>query len=208
MAFWKHLNPFGAVTDTIGKYKDELFGSQNKLEKIKTLTHGQRKLLDELVRHPNLNLPGINQNRTYQAGNTYLQNILSQDPEMMMQFEAPYMRQFSEEIMPNIAEQFAGAGALSGSGFQNAASSAGSSLMERLAALRGNLGMQAANQAFGYSQLPFQQALQGAGMNLSRTQTALGTPAFGYNEVQGQQGLVPQAISGLASIAPYAMMML
>lgn len=178
-----------AASNIFGKKSSTWSGTKPSLKKFETLTHGQKNLLNDILKHPNLHFPDINKNQTYQAGNTYLQNILSQNPEMMKQFEAPYMRQFSEEIMPNIAEQFAGAGAMSGSGFQNAAASAGSSLMERLAALRGNLGMQAANQALGYSQLPFQQALQGNALNLQRMQLGLGTPAFGYQEIPGQPGL-------------------
>lgn len=107
-----------------------------------------------------------------QSGLNYLQGIMSQDPAMMKQFEAPYMRQFNEEVVPQIAERFAGMGGMNSSGFQQTMGQAGSSLMERLAALRGGLGMAAAQQAAQYAQLPMQrQQMQGqfaqAGMQAS-----------------------------------------
>jgi len=51
-------------------------------------------------------------------------------------FMAPQMRQFNEQIIPGLSEQFAGmgSGALSSSGFRNAAVSAGTDLSERLGA--------------------------------------------------------------------------
>lgn len=56
-------------------------------------------------------------------------------------FAAPQLRQFNQDIMPGIAEQYAGmgSGGLSSSGFQNAATQGATDLAERLGAIRANL---------------------------------------------------------------------
>ena len=145
-----------------------------------TLSKQQQKILDKYEKHvkprdfqtPEMYNQGLDVLRqgmqaqgpgqAEQSGLNYLQSIMSQDPEMMKQFEAPYMRQFNEEIVPQTAERFAGMGGMNSSGFQQTMGQAGSSLMERLAVLRGGLGMQAAQQAASYAQLPMQrQQMQG-----------------------------------------------
>lgn len=76
----------------------------------------------------------------------YLQNLLSGSPEATAAFEAPYMRQFNEQIVPQLAERFAGLGATSSSGFQQALGQAGAGLSENLASLREGLRSGAAQQ--------------------------------------------------------------
>lgn len=174
-------------------------GSKPKLQKYETLSHEQKSLLKDLLKHPHVSLPKITKDPSYQSGQTYLQSILSQDPEMMKQFEAPYMRQFQEEIIPQLAERFSGMGAQNSSAFQQSLGQAGAGLTERLAALRSGLGLNAAQQALGYAQLPFQQAYQGQALDLSRTQLGLGTPSFGYMGIPGTQGAGSQISQGLMS---------
>jgi hypothetical protein len=140
-------------------------------------------------------------------GMDYLRSLISQDPKMMQQFEAPAKRQFSEEIMPQISERFAGLGALNSSGFQQSLAQAGASLSERLAALRGGLGMQATSMMPGMSQMNQQNAqglMQGAmfpyNMQNQQSQQALGTKGFDYygvNPQQRNQGFWGQAGSGM-----------
>lgn len=76
----------------------------------------------------------------------YYYNNLSNNPEDMNAFAAPEMRNFNENIIPGLSEQFAGmgAGGLSSSGFRNAAVGAGTDLSERLGALRAQLRSQSA----------------------------------------------------------------
>ncbi len=71
----------------------------------------------------------------------YYYNNLSNDPETMKQLSAPELRRFNEETIPGLSEQFAGmgSGALSSSGFRNAAVNAGTDLSERLGAIRAQL---------------------------------------------------------------------
>jgi len=64
------------------------------------------------------------------------------------------MRQFNEQTIPGLAEQFAGmgSGGLSSSGFRNAAVNAGTDLSERLGALRAQLRQQGAQGLMGIGQ--------------------------------------------------------
>jgi hypothetical protein len=54
-------------------------------------------------------------------------------------FAAPYKRDFQENIVPGIAERFAGLGGLSSSGFTQSLGQAGGALEEKLAALQEGL---------------------------------------------------------------------
>lgn len=85
----------------------------------------------------------------------YYQNLMNISPEEFQKFSAPYQREFREQTIPGLAEQFAGmgAGGLSSSGFRNAAVSAGTDLSERLAALREQVRMQGAQGLQGLNQL-------------------------------------------------------
>lgn len=71
----------------------------------------------------------------------YYRNLLSDNSADLQAFTAPAMRQFQQDIIPGISEQFAGmgAGGLSSSGFRNAGIQAGTDLAERLGAIRANL---------------------------------------------------------------------
>lgn len=83
----------------------------------------------------------------------YYRDLLSDDSATANAMFAPEMRRFNEQIIPGLAEQFAGmgSGGLSSSGFRNAAVNAGTDLSERLGAIRAQLKQQGA------------QGLQGAG---------------------------------------------
>ena len=74
----------------------------------------------------------------------FLQNLLNPSTESAAAFEAPFKRQFQEEIIPGLAERFsgAGAGAQKSSAFQQALGQAGAGLSENLAGIRGGMQMQ------------------------------------------------------------------
>lgn len=73
---------------------------------------------------------------------SYLQELLDPSGQAADRFAAPYMRQFEEQTIPRLAEQFAGVGGLSSSGFQQSLGQAGAGLAENLAALRENVRLQ------------------------------------------------------------------
>ena len=108
-----------------------------QLGQVPTLTGPQQQIINQLLQ----GLGG-----PLGSGLQNLQNILGGSPEAFRDFERPALRQFQEEIIPNIAERFAGAGAGSSSGFQQTLARAGERLSENLAGQRANLQNQALSQ--------------------------------------------------------------
>lgn len=115
---------------------DELFGKTHKeqFRQVPNISPEQQQLLNQL-------LGGLGQNLGY--GQEYLGQMLQGGPEATQAFSAPYMRQFREQILPEIGERYAGVGGLSSSGFQQELGQAGAGLSERLASLREDLRGQA-----------------------------------------------------------------
>lgn len=103
----------------------------------------------------------------------YYRGNLSYDPRDYQAMAAPTMREYYQDIMPNITEQFAGmgSGALSSSGFRNAQTQGAVDLAERLAQMRANLRQQAAQGLFNVGQ----QGLNSYTQNMT---TQPGTPGL------------------------------
>ena len=136
-----------------------------------------------------------------QAGD-YYRSILNNDPQSINQLFAPEMRQFRENVIPGLAEQFAGmgAGGLSSSGFRNAAQYAGTDLAERLAYLRSQLRQNAAQGLMGLGQqslTPHSQWMQTQQAQPGLLQTAL--PAIAGGIGLGFGAPFGGALSSLAS---------
>lgn len=71
-----------------------------------------------------------------------LQGYLDPNSDVYKDFEAPYLNQFNEQILPQIAERFAGGaqgGALSSSGFGQALGGAAAGLQSNLAGMKSEL---------------------------------------------------------------------
>jgi hypothetical protein len=103
----------------------------------------------------------ITQNQGYQQGQDWL-NSLFNDPEFFKNMEAPAIRQFNEEIIPGLANRFAGMGSGGSTGstaFRNQLAREGSNLETNLAAMRAGLQQQGVNQQLGYAQQPVQNML-------------------------------------------------
>jgi hypothetical protein len=115
----------------------------------------------------------------------YYRNNLSDNPADFNAFAAPQLRQYNEDIVPGISEQFAsmGAGGLSSSGFRNAQMQGATDLSERLGAIRAGLRQ---NSAQGLQNIT-EQALQPYSQNMV-TQ-------------EGSTGLLEHAASALPSAA-------
>lgn len=159
-----------------------LFGSSPKLQKKATGTEQQQQFGgNQLI---NLLQQMMGQGGGLNAANQYDQSLLGQGPEAFNQFSQPYLQQFEEQILPMIAERFAGAGALSSSGFAQALGGAGAGLQSNLAQLFTQLQGQAAGRQ------------QGQFQNLS--QIGLGYSPFAYHEKQGMQGFVAPFLTELA----------
>lgn len=119
-----------------------LGGTPEKHDRISTLLPEQQSLFEQLTN------AGMNPGAGGAFGDAadYYRNLLSNDPNDLNAMMAPEMRRFNEDIIPGLSEQFAGmgSGALSSSGFRNAAVNAGTDLSERIAAMRANLRQQGA----------------------------------------------------------------
>jgi hypothetical protein len=155
---------------------DWLFGSGNEIKKLPTGTSAQQQFGgNDLIKW----LQGMmQQGGGFQQANQYDQSLLQPGQEGFNQFAQPYNQQFEQKVLPGIAERFAGAGALSSSGFGQALGGASSDFQSQLAQLFSQLQGQAA------------QRQQGQFGNLS--QLGLGYSPFAYQEKQGQQGFLPQ----------------
>lgn len=117
-------------------------GSKNKFKQFSRLGDDQLPLKQQLLN----SALGKGGSGAFGSASKYYQDLLSDDSSTFDAFAAPEMRQFREQIIPDLAEQFAGMGSgnLSSSGFRNASISAGTDLSERLAAIRAGLRQQGA----------------------------------------------------------------
>lgn len=122
-----------------------LFGGGNQQGKFT-----QRSFLDKRQKPIFDQMTGAAQQRgaggAFGQSADYYRDLLGNDSADFNAFAAPEMRQFNEETIPGLSEQFAGfgSGGLNSSGFRNAAVNAGTSLQERLAAIRAGLRQQGA----------------------------------------------------------------
>lgn len=125
--------------DTIS---DFFTGTPEVREQVSTLTPRQLKnqrMLENAAR-------GRGAGGAFGDSADYYRDLLSDNSEDFNAFVAPEQRRFNEQIIPDLAEQFAGmgSGGLSSSGFRNAAVGAGTDLSERLGAIRAQLRQQGA----------------------------------------------------------------
>lgn len=167
---------------------DWLFGSGPKLQQKPTGTQAQTQFGGQ-------DLIGFLQKMMGEGGglnqaNQYDQSLLQGGPGQQGgggaydQFSQPYLQQFQEQVLPMIAERFAGGGALSSSGFGQALGGAGAGLQSQLAQLFSSL----QGQASGRQQNQFQ--------NLSSL--GLGYNPFAYHEKQGTQGFLAPFLTAAA----------
>ncbi len=192
---------------------DFLSGTPDVYENVSSLLPEQQPLLEQSI---NAGLaPGAG-GATGQAADYYRNALGGQDTleEDYNALQAPLMRQYREQIMPDLAEQFAGmgAGAMNSSGFQNAAIGAGTDLTERLASMRAGLrqnqqqyGLQAADRLNNIGQQPLQnysdnriteQGREGILSQIIPAATAAGAAYFGAPPAVGAK--VGDAINNAA----------
>ena len=166
----------------MGGFSDWLFGSPDKLTKIDTGTKEQLGLHNNILSQA----MGMAQGGGYDLANQYFNKFLGGNQgEAFNQFSQPYLQQFQEQMLPQIAERFAGSGALSSSGFGQALGGASAGLQSQLAQLFSQLQGQAAQQQYGqYNQL---------------SQTGLNYQPFAYQKQGGSQGFLGSALGAAAT---------
>ncbi len=171
--------------------KKTLFGDEAKMGKVSNLDPEQEPIKQQLYGAAQQSGAG----GAFGTAADYYRDLMSNDSQTFNQMAAPEQRRFNEQIVPDLAEQFAGMGAggssLGGSGFQNAAVGAGTDLSERLGAIRANLRAQGAQglqnignsalQSYGQNtQTPASGGLMDyAAPALGAAATAFGGPALG-----------------------------
>lgn len=159
------------------RLSDILFGKDQEVKNINKLSPEQQQIFASLSQAAQ----GQGAGGAFGESADYYRDLLDPSGQAQQDFAAPAMRQFQEDILPMLAEQFAGmgsGGALSGSGFRNAATREASSLSERLAAMRAGLQQQGA------------AGLSGIG------QQALGQSTFEPVLSRGTTGLIPGLAAG------------
>lgn len=148
-------------------------GTPAKRENVSTLRPEQEGLYNQLINAGQ----GAGAGGAFGDTADYYRNLLSDNSADYNAFAAPAIRQYNEDIVPGISEQFAGmgAGGLSSSGFRNAQVQGATDLAERLGALRAQLRQQGA------------QGLQNIG------QMGLGSFSQNIETDPGTMGLLPMA---------------
>lgn len=127
----------GASQLTKGPVSSFLAGSPETRENVSSLRPEQEPLYNQAVQ------AGLGQGAGGAFGQSadYYRGLLSDDSADYNAFAAPALRQYSQDIVPALSEQFAGmgAGGLSSSGFRNAQIQGATDLAERLGQIRANL---------------------------------------------------------------------
>jgi len=130
---------------------DFLTGTGGKLKQAKVSPEAQ-EALEQLLKG------GITEDELYNLGGDYLKQLFSGD---YAAFEAPLIEQFEQQIVPGIAERFAGVGGMSSSGLNLALAEAAKGLSTQLGAQRAGLMQSTLGQALGYAEAPYQQMAKG-----------------------------------------------
>lgn len=168
----------------MGSFGDWLLGSPDKLKKIPTGTQEQQGLHNNILQQA----MGMSQaGGGYNQAQNYYNSLMQPGNDAFNNFAAPFMNQFQEQTLPGIAERFAGAGALSSSGFGQALGGAGAGLQSQLAQLFAQLQSQAAGQQTNqYNQL---------------ATTGLNYQPFAYQQQQGSGGFLGPLLAGIGTAA-------
>ena len=156
------------------------FGNKgDKLKKISNFDPNQKQFFNQYTQNALGNQSGMNDVMGL------LQSMLDPNSDFFQNFEDQQMNQFNEQTLPNIAERFAGGGALSSSGFGQALGGAASGLQSNLAAGKSGMIMQALQQLLNqYNQ---------------QANTVLGAKPFDYLNKQGGSGFAGNFAQGLGN---------
>lgn len=191
---------------------DFFTGTRGKVKQYSTLSPAQQALQNQQISAS----MGRGAGGAFGEASDYYRNLLGNESQDLEAFQAPEMRRYREQTIPDLAEQFAGygsgSGSLSSSGFRNAAVSAGTDLGERLAQIRANLRQSAAQglSGMGESALQsrqenvFQPGTQGL---LSSLGPAIGAGIGAFANPWGAAGGFGSSLSKLFSpgreVSPY-----
>lgn len=142
-----------------------IFGKKEKNYQQSTLSPEQQNLWGQGYNA----MQGQGAGGAYGDTADYYRSLLAGDSQTEQAMGAPMMRQFNEQTIPGLSEQFAGmgSGGLSSSSFRNAGVGAGVDLQERLANIRAQLRQQGAQGLQGM----YGQMMQPTTGNVHRPET-------------------------------------
>lgn len=165
----------------MGGFKEFFLGNAPERENVSTLRPEQEKQYRNLQKAAlKKGAPGV-----YGDVADYHRSNLSDNPADFDKFAAPALRQYNEDIVPGLSEQFAGmgAGGLSSSGFQNAQIQGATDLSERLGAIRAELRQRSA------------EGLQGIG------DRSLQSYSTNVETRPGSEGVLPGLVKSIPDVA-------
>jgi len=144
-------------------------GTPERRENVSTLRPEQEDIYNQLINSSMR--PGAG--GAFGQSADYYRNLLSDNSADYQAFANPMLRQYNQDIVPGISEQFAGmgSGGLSSSGFRNAQMQGSTDLAERLGSIRANLRQQGAQGLQNLGQL-------GLGNFSQNMTTQPGSPGF------------------------------
>lgn len=118
-------------------FSDFFLGTPEVRENVSTLLPEQQDILTQATNAAK----GRGAGGAFGTSADYYRDLMSDDNADYRAFAAPQLRQYNEDIVPGLSEQFAGmgSGGLSSSGFRNAQIQGATDLSERLGAIRANL---------------------------------------------------------------------
>jgi hypothetical protein len=157
-------------------------------EKLPTLSKPQQSILNQLLGMSGQNLQSsgnIGQNPAYQQALQAFQSFLP-GGQGFQPIQQEAQRNFQQQTIPQILNAF-GSNSKGSSALNQALAGAGANLNTSLGSQLAQMQLGAAGQAVGASQVPYQQALQGA-------QLGLGRDTFAYQP--RQQPFWQQALLG------------
>lgn len=165
------------------KFSEWLFGSPDTIRKVPSGSKEQQALHNSILAQV-MGMQGSGGG--YNLAQQYFNNLLGPNQQQAYdQFSQPYLQQFQEQMLPQIAERFAGQGALSSSGFGQSLGGAASNLQSQLAQLFSSLQGQAAQQQYGqYNQL---------------ANTGLNYQPFQYIQKEGSKGFLGNVLGGFGN---------
>jgi len=148
--------------------------------KLANQSQHQQRMMSELFSMLKKNMSSMNPQKQplFRQGESYLQNLLQQSPTSSQEeyetYKAPMMREFNEDILPDIRSQFGGQDVSQSSGLNQTLAQAGQSLQEKLAALSMGLNRQREESLYGRQMQGLGQAAQYAGMPSQMMQQMMG----------------------------------
>lgn len=165
--------------------------SDSKLKKFDTMGHRERHLLKDILKRIDTKSFDLMSNPVFKSGRDFITNMMNPQSDLYQKFESPFRRQYSEEIVPQIAEQFSAYDSQDSSAFKQALSQSASGLESNISNMRQGAMEGAAQQALGYAQAPGM-------MNQNMVNTALSSSGFGYQSIPGVEGWGQRMFGGIA----------